>query len=176
MIINYIKPHGHDFIDAYEIDTAENTVFIYTIDSEFYFPLENSGMSGTYKTTPEKMGYKNMQEFINTLKSRYKGSLQEIPHDRQRAEEIAGLLRLAKFRVDNKYRFDDIPRRLCGYGLDEDYAEKIMRYYIEYGIERHTIKVTAHDGDTFGTEINGSVDEIGKIYTGLGYKSVEFLA
>lgn len=164
-----------EYIDAYEIDTDTGTVTLYAIDKEIGFPLEVTGC-GEYTTTPENIGYSDMADFLNTMRRRYKKSFQEVPHGRQVAAEVAGLLRLAKYRRDNNHSYNDIPRRLCYYGLTAEYADKILRYFLFHGIERHAVKVEMPDGDSIDTEINGTLDEIEHYYSGLGASRVEFIA
>ena len=172
MIHNFLRPSGGGYFEATEVDTDANTVKIYTVAADLGFPF---GPASTY--TPEEMGYQDMRHFLRVFKRRNKKILREVPHDREHAAEITGLLRLAKSRHERGIHYADIPPRLCGYcGLTAEYADKITRHFVIYGLERHTVKVSMPDGDEITTEINGSVKEIEQYYTGMDAESVEFLA
>ena len=172
MIYNFIKNDGNSW-DAVEADTDSGIIRKCFIDRELGFAADEG--SGVYQTTPAELGFCDMAHLLAYYRDHQRSKFWEVPHHRQRASEIAGLLRLAKHRNDHGNSFDDVPQRLQGYGLSAQYADKIVRYFVFNGIERHNVLVTSDHGDHYDTEINGTLDEIEQFYLGLG-ATVEFLA
>ena len=172
MIRNFLRTTSTR-VSAHEIDMEKGTVKIYSINKGG----ENCGINfpySEYETTAIEMGYKSIQECFKELKKR--GLLgEEVPHNKQRAEEISAYLQLAKFRNDNGWSLLDIPEKLMKYyKLSQEYADKIVRYITKYNIERHIVKVFSESGDNFTTEINGTPEEIEKYYD--HFKCIEFIA
>ncbi len=172
MIKNYLlecaDSYGEKHYEAKEIDTESGTVKLYKIGigSGNDFPYSE------FLTTANEMGYNGAEDVIKHYEEL--GSLgHEVPHDRQRAEEIGGLLRLARFRHETNRKLLNIPDNLKKYyGLSEEYTNKIIDYITNHNIERHIIKVFKEDGDSFITEINGTVGKILNNYT----DKIEFIA
>lgn len=95
-------------------DTGE--VLIYSQDTEIGFRFSE------YQTTVSDMGYKSIKDFIKRQKQNGK---HEVDTKEQEASEIAGLLNLAKYRVQNGKITRDIPKRLTAYGFSLAEATKM---------------------------------------------------
>ena len=172
MIKTYLKPYSNKLIEAKQINTETGEVTQYFINNGLADTTTIKFPFSFYQTTAEKMGYTSPSAMIKELKKR-KQLGEEVPTDRQKAEEISALLHLAKFRHENNYNNFDIEDKLINiYGLSEEYTGKILRYITQHNLERHYIKVFTSDGDEFTTEINGTPAEIEKYYS----EKIEFIA
>lgn len=164
MIRTFIQERMEKWNELLQIDTESKKVKIYSVDKELGFPFSE------YYTTVTEMGYTSVDDMVECIKSRKK----EVATDRQIAKEITGLLRLAKHRAENNKhiclilndgsKYNDIVERLKAYGMEEDEAVKKVDYFINYGIERHNVKVTYSNNDIISTAINGTIEEIENYY------------
>lgn len=172
MIKNFLKI-TNDRIDAHEIDTETGRIKIYCINKG----EDNCGIDfpySEYETTAAELGYSSTNECLRELKRR-KILGDEVPHDRQRANEIGACLLLAQFRYNNGWNLADIPEKLSRYyNLPQDYINKIIEYITRHNLERHTVRIFTETGDSFTTEINGTPAEIIKHYD--RFESIEFIA
>ena len=169
MIRNFLRETSLR-IEAREINMETGEVKLYSIDNQSDIPFPY----GEFETTVSYMGYDTPKAYIKEMKRR--GILgEEVEHNRQRANEISGILQLARFRHDNNWSLMDIPVRLTTYyNLTEEYAKKIVRYITENNIERHTVSVYDEGNNLLvSTEINGSPEEIENFYKGLVIDDVE---
>ena len=163
MIRTFINIRNTSWNELVQVDTESGKIKYYSVDQEMGFPFSES------YTTFSKMGYESIDEVIN----RFKARKEEIATDRQIAREIAGLLKLAKYRVnhgrytcvvlDDGTKYHDITERLKSYGMTELEAVKKIDYFINYGLEQHNVKVTFENGK-IETSINGTVEEIENYY------------
>lgn len=163
MIRTFIK-NRNEWNELVQINTESGKVKYYCVDKELGFPFSES------YTTVSEMGYKSIDDIIKRIK-RWK---EEIATDRQVAKEIAGLLKLAKYRVehgrytyivlDDGTKYNDIVERLKNYGMTEAEALKKIDYFINHNIERHNVKVTYSNNNTITTVINGTIEEIENYY------------
>ena len=162
MIRTFIK-NRNEWNELVQVNTESGKVKYYCVDKELGFPFSES------YTTVSEMGYKSIDDIIKRIK-RWK---EEIATDKQIAKEIAGLLKLAKYRVehgrytyivlDDGTKYNDIVERLKNYGMTEAEAVKKIDYFINHGLERHNVKVTFENGK-IETSINGTVEEIENYY------------
>ena len=114
-----------------QIDTESGKVKMYCVDKELGFPFSE------YHTTVSDMGYKSIDDCIKRMK---KIKHAEVATEEQRNKEIAGLLNLAKYRVEIgmfKYiiledgtKYNDIVERLKVYGVSEAEAIKKIDDFI----------------------------------------------
>lgn len=133
MIRTFINIRNTSWNNLIQVDTESGKIKYYSVDQEMGFPFSES------YTTFSEMGYESIDEVIN----RFKARKEEIATDRQAAKEIAGLLKLAKYRVDHgRYtyivlddgtRYNDIAERLKNYGMTEAEAVKKIDYFINHG-------------------------------------------
>ena len=91
MIKTFIQETSKKWDELIQIDTESGKVKIYTVDKELGFPFSE------YYTTVEEMGYKSINEMVNTMKK--KDNKQEIDTVKQTEKEIIGLLKMAKHRA-----------------------------------------------------------------------------
>lgn len=114
-----------------QIDTESRKVKMYCVDKELGFPFSE------YYTTVSDMGYKSIDDCIKRMK---KIKHEEVDTEEQCKKEIAGLLNLAKYRVEIgmfKYiiledgtKYNDIVERLKVYGLSEEAAVKKINEFL----------------------------------------------
>ncbi|MBR5596624.1 MAG: hypothetical protein IKW30_04365 [Lachnospiraceae bacterium] len=133
MTRTFIQETNKKWDELIQIDTESGKVKIYTVDKELGFPFSE------YYTTVEEMGYKSINQMINTMKK--KDNKQEIDTAEQTEKEIIGLLKLAKHRAENNRhiclilkdgtKYNDIVERLKAYGMTEAEAVKKISNYLK---------------------------------------------
>ena len=164
MVRTFIQERAENWNELVQIDTESGKVKIYSVDKELGFPFSE------YHSSISDMGYDSVNDMVKRMKSRKK----EIETNRQTAKEISGLLKLAKHRAEhNKHiyltlndgtKHNDVVERLKSYGMPESEALKKIDYFLNYGLERHTVKVTYSNNDTVTTAINGTIEEVENYY------------
>lgn len=126
MIRTFIQERAAKWDELLQVDTESGKVKIYAVDKELNFPFSE------YYSTFSEMGYKSIDEIIDTMKKNKAKA--EIDTVEQTEKEINGLVNLAKHRAENGGNifmrlkdgtlFNDIAERLKGYGLSENEAIK----------------------------------------------------
>jgi hypothetical protein len=155
MVRTFINSEMGDFANVRQVDMETGKIRQYVISVEMDFPF-------SFKDTSfSEMGYETVGNCIKGLKrKRYK----EVQTDRQKAKEVSGILKLAKYRNEHGIHYNDMVEYLKDY-MDGEEAKRRIDYYINHGIERHLVRVTLSDGNVIETFANGSIEEIENYYS-----------
>lgn len=94
--------------DIVRVNEETGEVLVYSQDAELGFRFSE------YQTTIKDMGYNSIKDYVKKMKQNGK---HEVDTQEQEDSEIAGLLNLAKYRVQNGRITRDIPERLTAYGF-----------------------------------------------------------
>lgn len=154
---------NYGYRDLVLINEEKDIIKFYHQEIKLGFPFSVFIMS------LKEAGYTSAKDYYKSItkRQRYnigKTFIKEIEASSQIALEISGLVKLAYHRIQEGKGYDDALEYMKEYGLSEETIFKKIKLYFENKLERHTIKVFLEDGNTWVTEINGTVDEIISYY------------